>query len=260
MNILFTGARSGIAKQTIDKLLNKNYTIYLTVRTEEQLLSIEKEYKNFKNVKCFKLEITNSDDRKKLENLDIDILVCNAAVCYGGSIAEIPFELVRENYEVNVFGTFELIQLVLKNMIKKDKGKIIVMGSLAGVIPLNFMGVYCSTKSAVITLTTTLKNEMKLISDNIDIILIEPGLYHTGFNQLMAENKYDWMQKTSYFKNQISKIKAKEKLMFQLMEKEKLDSIVKEIIRAIETDKPKFIYRAPTSQVIGAKIYDLFKK
>lgn len=260
MNILFTGARSGIAKSTIDEIIKKNYIVYLTVRTDEQLKSIEKEYKDFKNVKCFKLDITNADDRKKVEKLDIDILVNNAAVCYGGSISEIPFELVRENYNVNVFGTFELIQVVLKNMIKKDKGRIIIMGSLAGIIPLNFMGVYCSTKSAINTLATTLKNEMKLISNNIDIILIEPGLYHTGFNQLMAENKYDWMQESSYFKKQIPKIKAKEKLIFELMEKEKLKSITNKIIQAIEDDNPKFIYRAPTSQVIGAKIYDLLNR
>lgn len=260
MNILFTGARSGIAKATIDKLLKKNYTIFLTVRTDEQLKTIEKEYNDFKNVKCFKLDITNSDDIKKLEKLDIDILVNNAAVCYGGSISEISLELVRDNFNVNVFGTFEVIQIVLKNMIKKDKGKIIIMGSLAGLIPINFMGVYCATKSAIITLATTLKNELKLISNNINIILIEPGLYRTGFNQLMAENKYDWMQKSSYFKKQIPKIKAKEQLMFELMEKDKLDSITNKIIQAIEDEKPEFIYRDPTSQVIGAKIYDLFKK
>lgn len=260
MNILFTGGRSGIAKATIDKLLTKDYTIFLTVRTDEQLKRVLEEYRDVKNVKCFKLDITNKKDREKLEELDIDVLVNNAAICYGGSIAEIPFELVRENFEVNVFSFFEIIQIVLKNMIKKDKGRIINMGSLAGIMPLNFTGVYSATKSAIITLTTTLKNELKLISNNIDVILIEPGLYHTGFNQLMMENKYDWMEKTSYFKKQIPKIKAKEKLTLQLMEKEKLNSIVNEIIKAIESPNPEFIYRAPTSQVIGAKIYDLFKK
>ena len=145
-------------------------------------------------------------------------------------------------------------------MIKKDNGKIIIMGSLAGIIPPNFMGVYSSTKSAIITLATTLKNELKLITNNIHIELIEPGLYHTGFNQIMAENKYDWMIESSYFKNIIPKIKAKEKLMFDILEKEKLNTIVDEIIKAIKDDKPKFIYRAPTSQVLGAKIYQIFKK
>lgn len=260
MNILFTGARSGIAKATIDRILKTNYKIYITVRTNEQLKSIKEQYKKFKNVICLKLDITDKNDREKILNLDIDILVCNAAVSYGGSILEIPFELVRENYEVNVFSNFELIQLALKNMIKKDSGKIIIMGSLAGTIPLNFVGVYCSTKAAINMLATTLKNELKLISNNIKIKLIEPGLYHTGFNQLMMGNKYDWMDKASYFKNEIPKIKAKEKLMFDLLEKGKLDSIVDEIICAIKDKNNKFLYRAPTSQVLAAKFYNLLKK
>ena len=57
MNILFTGGRSGIAKATIDKLLTKDYTIFLTVRTDEQLKSVLEEYRDVKNVKCFKLDI-----------------------------------------------------------------------------------------------------------------------------------------------------------------------------------------------------------
>lgn len=260
MNILFTGARSGLAKATIDRIVKDNYKIYVTVRTDEQLKSIKNRYKNFKNVECLKLDITNKTDREKILKLDIDILFCNAAISYGGSISEISFDLVRENYEVNVFGTFELIQLALKNMIKKDSGKIIIMGSLAGTIPLNFMGVYCSTKASINMLSTTLKNELKLITNNISIKLIEPGLYYTGFNQLMAENKYDWMVEKSYFKNIIPKIQAKERLMFNILEKQKLDSIVDEMVNAIKDNNDKFIYNAPTSQVIGTKIYSLFKK
>ena len=49
----------------------------------------------------------------KIEGLDIDILVCNAATGEGGSIVEIPMSLVRHNFEVNVFSNFELIQKVL---------------------------------------------------------------------------------------------------------------------------------------------------
>lgn len=260
MNILFTGARSGIASNVIDRLVKKDYKIYVTVKTEEQLKSIEEKYKKFDNVECMKLDITNKKDREKVSSLDIDRLVCNAAVCYGGSIAEIPFEYVKESFEVNVFATFELIQLVLKNMIEKDSGRIIIMGSLAGIMPLNFIGVYSATKSAIITLATTLKNELKLITNNVDIALIEPGLYHTGFNQLMLENKYDWMVSSSYFKNQIPKIRAKEKLMIDLVEKEKLNSIVEQIVKSIEDEKSAFLYRAPKTQVIGAKLYTLFKK
>lgn len=259
MNILFTGAFGGISNSVIIELLKrKKYHIFLTVRTEEQLKTIKERYKKAKNVECFKLDITNSNDRKKLENLDIDILVNNAAISYGGSISEIPFNRVRENFEVNVFASFEIVQIVIKKMIEKGKGKIIIMASLAGIVPLNFIGVYSATKASIIKLTTTLKNEMKMINKNIKIVLIEPGLYHTGFNQVMLENKYDWMGNDSYFRKDLNKIRNKENLMISILEKRKLDTIVEKIVEAIEAKNPKFIYRAPVSQVLGAKIYDLF--
>ncbi len=261
MNILFTGAVGGIASQTIKRLAkNKKDTIFLTVRTDNQLRSANENFKKYKNVKCFTLDITKEDDRKLIEKLDIDVLVNNAAVCYGGSIADIPFDKVRENFEVNVFSSFEIVQIVLKGMIKKGKGRIIMMASLAGIIPIKFLGVYSATKSSIITLTHTLRKELKMLNKDIKVILVEPGFYRTGFNQVMIENKYDWMKDKSYFKKYISKIRNEEKLMLDLLEKRDLKSITNKIIEAIKSDNPKFIYRAPFSQVIGAKMYQLFKK
>lgn len=196
--ILFTGARSGIISKVIDKL-DASYYIYLTVETNKQLEMVKEKYKNKSNIECFKLDITNKKDWGKLDFLSIDILVCNAAIGMGGSIADIPFERVRENYEVNVFSNFELIQKILKKMLPKDKGKIIIMSSLAGIVPIPFLGAYCSTKSSISMMTMCLKEELSLISDNIKIKMIQPGFYHTGFNQVMLDNKNDYMSLDSFF-------------------------------------------------------------
>ena len=59
------------------------------------------------------------------------------------------------------------------------------MSSLIGLMPLKFLGVYSATKASIIHLTTTLKEELKLLDTNIKVVLIEPGMYHTGFNQVM---------------------------------------------------------------------------
>lgn len=257
--ILITGARSGIGNAVVNRLIDKEYYIYLTVHNETQLETVLKKYKEYSNVRCMKLDITLESDRKKVQKLDIDILINIAGVGYGGSISEIPMEKVRENFEVNVFSSFELVQLVLKQMMKKKKGKLIIMSSLAGIIPLNFLGSYCATKASIIQLTTTLKNELKILNTNVRVVLIEPGMYHTGFNQVMLENKYDWMNEKSYFENELNLIKKRENLFFSLLEKNKLNSIVNKIMKAVEKEKPKFIYRAPFIQVFGAKLYQIFK-
>lgn len=252
--ILITGSRSGIAKRVIDKLKDKDYYIYATTHTELQAKRLKEIYKDYKNIECFKLDITDNSDRKKVTNLKIDILLCNAAISNGGSLAEIDIERVRENYEVNIFGNLELIQNVLKQMITRD-GKVIIMSSLVGIIPLNFIGTYASTKASLIKIAETLKNELKLINKNINICLIEPGIYLTGFNKYMFMNKYD--NKDTYFKNELELIRTKESLILNLLGQNNYDSIVNKIVKAIESDNPKFIYRAPLLQVVGAKIYSL---
>ena len=118
--VLFTGARSGIAHSVIEKLKDKDYYIYVTVHTNNELKSVKEKYKDNKNIECFKLDVTDISDKEKLKELDIDILVSNAAISYGGSIAEIDINKLRKNYEINVFHYFEIIQIVLKKMIKKN--------------------------------------------------------------------------------------------------------------------------------------------
>lgn len=256
--ILFTGARSGIISKVIEKLVNKKYYIYVTVHTDKQLQIVKRKYAKYSNVECFKLDVTNKEDREKLNDLDIDILVANAAIGEGGSMVEIPMDKVRNNFEVNVFSNFEIIQIVLKKMIEKDSGKIINMASLAGIVPLSFLGSYCATKASIIKMTACLKKELKILNSKVKICLIEPGLYHTGFNQVMLDNKYEWMDNETFFKYHLEQIRKKENFIFSTFENYNYNSIVNKIIKAIKCKNPDFIYRAPFCQVVGAKLYCLF--
>lgn len=255
--ILVTGARSGIINKVIDKIQNQYY-IYVTVHTNKELEIVKNKYKDNKNIKCLKLDITNQKDINKIRNLDIDIFISNAAISESGSVAEIKIDKMRENFEVNVFSNFNIVQIVLKNMIKKGKGKIIMMGSLAGKIPMPFAGTYSATKASIIKLTEALNLELKLLEAQIDTVLILPGLYNTGFNKLMFDKKYDEMDIETYFNHHIELIKNKENIFLKLFEKKKFDSIVNKIIKAINKENPKFIYSAPLSQNIFAKIVSIF--
>ena len=98
--VLITGARSGIISKVIDRIKNRYY-IYVTVKNDKQLEMIKEKYKDFKNIECLKLDVTNKKDIEMLNNLNIDIFISNAAVGEGGSISEIPFDKVRYNFEIN---------------------------------------------------------------------------------------------------------------------------------------------------------------
>lgn len=256
MNILITGGRSGIIGQVIKKIINNNDQIYISVRTETQLKAIKKIYAEHDNVTCLKLDITDKNDYQKLDKINIDTIICNAAIGYGGSVASIDVAKMRNNFEVNVFANIALLQYVLKKMIANKKGRIIMMSSLAGIIPLPFLGSYCATKASLIKLMECLKKELKYIDADIKVSLIEPGLYKTGFNQMMFESKYDSMDE--YFKEELALIRTKEKLLLALLEKDNFTSITNKIVKAIYQEHPKFTYRAPFLTSLGAKIYQIF--
>lgn len=256
MKVLITGGTSGIAKSVAIALAKRGHYIYLSCHNTKQALQLKENLKKNKNIYVLKLDITNKEDRQKAIELNIDVLYNHAGICQGGSILEAKMEDVRNNFEVNVFSSFQLLQDILKQMIEKDKGRIVVMSSLTALAPLPFASIYSATKATISTIVSMLQLELKLVTQNIKIILIEPGMYHTGFNQVFLDNKYN---NGIYFKKYKSTIYKYEHLFFKLGEKKKLKSIVKQIIKAIEDENPKRIYRAPKGQAILSKIVNMFK-
>lgn len=259
MNILITGAASGIALSVVKKI-NKEDHIYLTVHNKNQIPRLKELLKKYDNIEIFKLDVTSAWDRRKVLKLDIDVFISNAAIGEGGSIVDIDFDRVRENYEVNVFSNFELTQLVLRQMLKKDSGKIIIISSIASQFIMPFLGSYASTKSSISTLGLTLRKELNTLTKNIHVSIIEPGCYHTGFNQVMLENKYGYIDRGSPFYNKIEEIYEKETLFFKIIEKKSLKTVSNKIIEVIYDECPKALYRVPIEQSIFTKLYMIFKR
>ena len=253
--VLITGARSGIIYPVIQRL-KKNYHLYVTVHTNSEVNSVKKIYKNDKNIECLKLDITK--DLDKLNKLDIDILVCNAAIAESGSLFEIPLSKVKNNFDVNVFFNLNLIQKVSKKMIKKGHGRIVIISSLTSKMPLPFLGSYSGTKATLSVFARTLHFESKLLPSKLDIVLVEPGLYKTGFNKLAFDKKYEFMDYNSFFDAQIEFIRKTENICLCLCEKRSLKSISNKIYKAVTASNPHFRYSAPFSHNLFAKIFNLF--
>lgn len=256
MKILITGAYQGIAYLTALTLAERDHNVYLTCHTSKQVKVLKEKLGKTKNITIIKIDITKEEDRKKVLDLNVDCLYNHAGIALGGSIIEADMDEVRTNFEVNVFSSFRLLQLVLRQMVDKDKGRIVVMSSLASIFPIPFAGVYSATKASITSITTSLQKEMFLMGTSVKVALIEPGLYHTGFNQKFLANKYDGGK---YFKDIKKELKTFERFMFKTFEKKSLDSIVVQIVRAIEDKYPKKVYRAPFLQSKLVKIYSMFK-
>ncbi len=262
MKILITGARGGIAFLTGITLASRGHFVYMTTHTNEEAHKLKEKVDALGlKIIIFKLDITNNEDRKMLNNLDIDVLINHAGIGIGGSILDVPMDEVRRNFEVNYFASYDIVRRVGNRMIKNNKeGKIIIMSSTAGIIPIPFLGSYCSTKAAISTMATSLKRELKTLKSKVKVVLIEPGAYKTGFNQVMIDNIDKNTGYDSVFYNDKIKIHNKLTKLFNLIEKRQLDSIVVKIIEACESGKPKFKYRAPLLQRIFTRIYLIFVK
>jgi short-subunit dehydrogenase len=244
--ILITGATSGIGKATAIALAKKGHKIYATGHTDEGVNSMN-QFLQSENlpIESFKLDITLEEDRKKIEQLKIDVLINNAGMGESGSLTEVPMDRLKKNFETNVFGTIALSQYAFKQMIPRDSGKVIIISSLAGRSPRPFLGPYSMSKYALSAAADILRQELKYITKNIHVAVVEPGSYHTGYNQRMIAKKYEWMGPSSYFWKVTDKINKMEAFTFKATEYKTLDTIVAKIVKAVEADKPKLRYVAP---------------
>ncbi len=261
ITVLITGARGGIGRDTAVALATLGYHVIATVHREESVSDL-KAYASERGVALdvFKLDISKVEDRQQLQNLNIDILINNAAIGESGSLAEVPLERLRTNFDVNLFGTLELTQLVLKKMIKNDSGRIIFISSIAGRMPMTFWGSYCMTKYSLSAAADILRQELNIITSNVHISVVEPGTYHTGFNQRVMATKYVWLNESSYFYSMIDKLRNQEERTFNFLERKSAKSIVNKIVRAVSSAKPRLRYVAPWWQALFVRVIRIFGK
>lgn len=261
MKILITGASSGLGYAIGKRLSGRGHLVYFTTHTEKELVTLKEKLKNDNvDALCFKMDIT-TDDIKLVDKINIDCLINHAGIGIGGSILYMNIDCLRENYEVNIFSSFNLLKRVYKNMENNNiKGKIFVTSSLASMIPISFLGCYTSSKAAISMLTMTIKKELKYLNSDISISLIEPGAYSTGFNQVMIDNKNKYLEHDNLIYKYRNVINKKQRKMFRFVENDNYDSLVNKVVREIERKKSKFKIRAPFFQRLFTKIYNIFMR
>jgi short-subunit dehydrogenase len=257
--ILITGAGTGIGRDAAFALAQRGHRVIATTFDEAQAHALRTECRQRQQtMEVFKLDITAPADRELLLPLQLDVLVNNAAIGDSGSLAEVDVDRIRRTFEVNVFATLELTQLALRGMIKREKGTVLFVSSIAGRVPVPFLMPYSMTKFALSAAGAALREELDLLRKNIHVALIEPGAIHTGFNQSMTDKKYEWMTSHSYFQAHAKRMKAREARVFGLLEARDTRSIVAKIVKASEARRPKLRYVAPWIQGAMVRLARIF--
>lgn len=189
--ILITGAGSGFGKSVAFKLAKLGYEVIATVEAVAQIQTLKDEaHQQGLNIQFEKLDITNDIDREFISNFEIDILLNNAGISEGGAVVDIPEYRLREQFEVNVFGTILLTQKFAKQFVERKSGKIIFISSVAGLTTDPFTGAYSASKHAIEAFAEALNKELH--EYNVKIATVNPGPILTGFNDRMFETWKHW--------------------------------------------------------------------
>ena len=185
--VMITGAGSGFGKGAALALAARGHEVIATTETEAQAEALRKEASNI----CVeKVDITDPADMDKVRKWDIDVLINNAGAGETGPMSDVPMARLRRVFEVNVFGTVLVTQAALPKMVAKGSGRIIIVSSIAGVIAGPAFGPYSMTKHALEAMGKAMRAEMA--PQGIDVCLLNPGPYNTGFNDRMADTMWEW--------------------------------------------------------------------
>ncbi|QJY46064.1 SDR family NAD(P)-dependent oxidoreductase [Pseudonocardia broussonetiae] len=180
-----TGCDSGIGKALALEFHRRGRTVYATGLRQEAMSDLAAT-----GLRVAELDVTDTAsiaalvERLAEDDVRVDLLVNNAGFGAMGPVIEMPMDAVRRQYEVNVFGLLATTQELARGMIDARSGTIVNVGSTSGVLTSPFAGVYCSTKSAVHSLTDAMR--MELAPFGISVIRVEPNQIRTNFGDTAA--------------------------------------------------------------------------
>jgi NADP-dependent 3-hydroxy acid dehydrogenase YdfG len=180
--VLITGCSSGIGRATAVRLAKGGWTVYASGRRPESIADLAQA-----GCRTLQLDVTDEESMRAAvaeiegEHGAVGVLVNNAGYSQSGPIEQVDLDLVRRQFETNVFGLVSLTQMVLDGMRAQRWGKIVNISSMGGRLTFPGGGYYHATKHAVEAISDALRFEVR--GFGVDVILIEPGLIVTDFAQ-----------------------------------------------------------------------------
>jgi|SRR5918994_1294570 NAD(P)-dependent dehydrogenase (short-subunit alcohol dehydrogenase family) len=189
-----TGSSSGIGLETSLLLARNGFYTYATMRNLDKSKVISNlKQKEKLSLEILQLDVNNDESVKEAiqmitnERERIDVLVNNAGYALVGPFEELSIGEFKEQFETNVFGVIRVTQAVLPIMRSKRNGVIVNISSIAGKIGFPLTSAYVSSKFALEGLSESIAYEIEQFG--IKIILIEPGVIKTNFNNNIKVGK-----------------------------------------------------------------------
>ncbi len=188
---LITGATSGIGEGCARKFAQGGYDIVITGRRQERLEALRQELTAQYGVDVLAAAFDVSDREAAVKAVEeivshcgkIDVLVNNAGLARGlDPEYEGDFKEWDEMVDTNIKGLLTMTRLVVPDMVKRNEGHVINIGSVAGDAAYAGGNVYCATKAAVKALSDGLR--IDVAHTKVRVTNIKPGLVETHFSNV----------------------------------------------------------------------------
>ncbi|MSP27255.1 MAG: SDR family oxidoreductase [Methylococcales bacterium] len=242
--ILITGCSSGIGYDTAVALKDRGHHVIASARNPDDVARLTQQ-----GFSALQLDLADSLSIKQAvkQMLELtggrcDALFNNGAFGQAGAVEDISRDVLRYQFETNVFGTHELTNLLLPVMRQQGQGRIIYNSSVLGLVAMRYRGAYNASKFALEGLADTLR--LELYGTGIHISLIEPGPILTDFRK----NSF------ALYKKNINAEHSFHKYTYRVME-ERLQkegvavmftlpaaAVTEKVIHALESNHPKIRY------------------
>jgi len=226
---LVTGASSGIGRAIAGALVARGYRVLGTTRDPSKAPALD-------GVSWVALDLTSAESIAGCARAagEVDVLVNNAGESQVGPLEEVPIEEVRRHFELNVFGSIHLTQLLLPGMRARGSGRIVMIGSMQASFPMPYRSSYTASKAAIKGFAMALRGEVAPFG--IGVSTVEPGAINTGISDRRtrfggADSAYaaDYATVSRHLDaNEAKGVTAA--------------AVAAVVMKAIEADKPKPLY------------------
>jgi len=187
--VLITGATSGIGKALAHQFAANSYNLILVGRYNDTLSKTKQELTSQYAIKIWNIEKDIAQDNAAQELYDdviqsghkVNILVNDAGIGQRGKFVNIPFTKYSEIIHLNILSLTHLTRLFLKDMVDRNEGKILQLGSIAGFQPGPLLAVYHASKAYVVSLSEAIATELNDMDSDVTITCLCPGPTDTNF-------------------------------------------------------------------------------
>ena len=250
--ILITGASTGIGRACALYLDSIGFTVFAGVRREADGNALRENASA--RLTPVLIDVTDSESIKsalkfisgEMGNAGLAGLVNNAGIVTASGLLEfLPIAEIRNLLEVNLIGHIAVTQAFLP-LIRKGHGRIVYMGSIAGIMPQPYLAPYSASKAALKAITDSLRLEVK--PWNIPVSIIEPGIVYTPMwdkAETVAEIKAKNFPREAFdlygstINSVVEILKNKKRIKMVAVS---IDEVARTVARALTVKRPKTRY------------------